>query len=96
MWEYIVPELAKKFRVVVFDWNFQGAVYRHGTRENSKQDFVFEAFSDDLISLIDSMALKNVFFVGHSMSGVIGCLAAVKRHDLFRRLLLLCASPRYC
>ncbi|CAA6671720.1 unnamed protein product [Spirodela intermedia] len=94
IWEYVLPELTKRCRVVVFDWNFGAAVNRHGSRETSKQS-IFEAFSEDLVSLMDSMGLKNVVFLGHSMSGMVGCIASIKRPDLFRRLILLGASPRY-
>ncbi|CAA7408837.1 unnamed protein product [Spirodela intermedia] len=94
IWEYVLPELTKRCRVVVFDWNFGAAVDRHGSRETSKQS-IFEAFSEDLVSLMDSMGLKNVVFLGHSMSGMVGCIASIKRPDLFRRLILLGASPRY-
>ncbi|KAI7987067.1 Strigolactone esterase D14 [Camellia lanceoleosa] len=41
------------------------------------------------------MNLKSSVFVGHSMSGIIGCIASIKRPELFKRLILVAASPRY-
>ncbi|KAJ1384114.1 Alpha/Beta hydrolase fold [Sesbania bispinosa] len=55
----------------------------------------YEPFADDLITVMDEMDLKYITFVGHSMSAMIGCIASIKRPDLFKRLILLCASPRY-
>ncbi|XP_078428873.1 alpha/beta-Hydrolases superfamily protein [Wolffia australiana] len=94
VWEYVLPEIANFCKVLVFDLNFSAAVDRRTTQEQSKPN-VYDAFADDLISLLDSFSFKDVLFVGHSMSGMIGCLASIKRPDLFGRLLLLCASPRY-
>uniref|UniRef100_A0A1D1XRA6 Sigma factor sigB regulation protein rsbQ n=1 Tax=Anthurium amnicola TaxID=1678845 RepID=A0A1D1XRA6_9ARAE len=94
IWENILPDLAQRCRVVVFDWNFLAVLAKSTDHGNSCYS-TYEAFSDDLVALMDEMDLKNVVFVGHSMAGMIGCIAAVKRPDLFRRLVPLGASPRY-
>ncbi|QHO36883.1 hypothetical protein S83_010832 [Arachis hypogaea] len=44
---------------------------------------------------MDEMGLKDIIFVGHSMAAMIGCIASTQRPNLFKRLVLLCASPRY-
>lgn len=54
----------------------------------------YDDFADDLIGLVDEMELKSTVFIGHSMSGMVGCIASVKRPDLFQRLLLVGATPR--
>ncbi|XAR66969.1 hypothetical protein NMG60_11013370 [Bertholletia excelsa] len=46
-------------------------------------------------SLFGAMNLKSTVFIGHSMSGMIGCIASIKRPELCRRLELVGASPRY-
>lgn len=94
IWDKILPHLTQHYKVVVFDWIFSGA-----SSDPNRFDAVnyssFEAFSDDLISLVDEMNLKQFIFVGHSMSGMIGCIASIKRPELFERLILVGASPRY-
>ncbi|XP_077225566.1 putative esterase KAI2 [Tasmannia lanceolata] len=92
IWEKIVPHLTKKYRVLLFDWNFSPD---SKLVEPSKDSYSFEAFSDDLISLVDELKLKRFVFIGHSMSGMIGCIASIKRPELFQSLILLGASPRY-
>ena len=94
IWDKIVPILAETYRVVVFDWPFSGAVKDENLYDPVKYSSL-EAFSDDLITLMTEMDLKAVTFVGHSMSGMISCIASIKRPDLFKRLILLGASPRY-
>ncbi|KAI8023977.1 Strigolactone esterase D14 [Camellia lanceoleosa] len=97
VWDKIVPHLAQRHRVVVFDWSFSGAVKDQNFFDPVKYSS-FDAFADDLISLLEEMNLSSsssMVFVGHSMSGMIGCIASVKRPELFSRLILIGASPRY-
>ena len=39
--------------------------------------------------------LNDVIFVGHSVSGMIGVLAAIREPERFARLVLIGSSPRY-
>ncbi|KAF9680511.1 hypothetical protein SADUNF_Sadunf06G0129000 [Salix dunnii] len=94
VWDKILPYLAKHCRVLVFDWIFSGAVQDPSLFDPVKYSS-YDAFANDLISLIDELNLKSSVFVGHSMSGMIGCIASIKRPDLFKRLILVGASPRY-
>ncbi|XP_061366496.1 strigolactone esterase D14 [Gastrolobium bilobum] len=94
IWDKITPFFAENYHVVLFDWPFSGAVKDESLYDPVKYSS-YEAFADDLITLMDQMDLKDVTFLGHSMSGIIGCLASIKRPELFKRLILLGASPRY-
>lgn len=93
-WDKIVPSLAQKYQVLMFDWNFSGVVTNKFNFDAIKY-CSFDAFADDLISLLDEMSIKSCVFVGHSMSGMIGCIASIKRPQLFKKLILIGASPRY-
>ncbi|KAH7511884.1 strigolactone esterase D14 [Ziziphus jujuba] len=94
IWEKIVPDLAQHFNVFLFDWLFSGAVNDQNLYDPSKYTS-YEHFADDLIDLLDEFNLKSVIFLGHSMSGMIGCIASVKRPQLFKQLILVGASPRF-
>ncbi|XVF88491.1 hypothetical protein PTKIN_Ptkin19aG0055500 [Pterospermum kingtungense] len=94
VWDKILPYLTPHYLVVVFDWTFSGAVKDPNLFEPSKYSS-YDAFANDLIALMDELDLKSSVFVGHSMSGMIGCIASVKRPELFNRLILVAASPRY-
>jgi len=45
--------------------------------------------ADDLIQTLDALGLKNILGVGHSMGGVYTLLAAIRRSDLFRAVVLI-------
>ncbi|XP_022731665.1 strigolactone esterase D14-like [Durio zibethinus] len=94
VWDKILPYLTKHYRVVVFDWTFSGAVKDPNLFDPLKYSS-YDAFANDLIALMDKLDLKSSVFVGHSMSGMIGCIASIKRPQLFNRLILVGASPRY-
>ncbi|KAJ9688501.1 hypothetical protein PVL29_014255 [Vitis rotundifolia] len=94
LWDKITPHLARSYRVLVFDWNFSGAVKDPSLYDSTKYSS-YDAFADDLIALLDEFKLRASVFVGHSMSGMIGCIASIKRPELFKRLILTAASPRY-
>lgn len=96
IWDKITPSFTEHYQVVLFDWPFSGAIKdQHQSLYDPIKYSSLEAFADDLVTLLDQMDLKAVTFVGHSMSGMIGCLASIKRPQLFKRLILLGASPRY-
>ncbi len=46
-------------------------------------------FAEDLILYMDMRGLKNVIGIGHSLGGVTSWLAALKRPDLFSKLILI-------
>ena len=97
LWENIVAPLEEKHQVLVFDWSFSGA-FNDEVQSNHSFDALkydsLHAFSDDLLSLIDEMNIKSCVFVGHSMSAMIGCIASIKRPHLFKKLVLIGASPK--
>lgn len=94
VWDKILPYLAQHYRVLVFDWTFSGAVEDQSLFDPLKHSS-YDAFANDLIALLDEMNLQSLIFVGHSMSGMIGCIASLKKPKLFNKLILLAASPRY-
>ena len=49
----------------------------------------WDLLADDIINHMDKMRRKGVIGIGHSMGGVASWLAAVRRPDLFSRLILI-------
>ncbi|KAL4320429.1 hypothetical protein HN51_064525 [Arachis hypogaea] len=96
IWDKIIPLLlAENYSIVLFDWPFSGAVEDKSLYEHSKYTSSFESYADAFITVMDEMGLKDIIFVGHSMAAMIGCIASTQRPNLFKKLVLLCASPRY-
>lgn len=92
LWDDVVPGLSEKYRVLVFDWRFDDGVMEY---VNGDSGCYYDDLADEVVSLLERMGLKGVVFVGHSMSGMIGCIASAKKPELFSRLVLVGASPRY-
>jgi sigma-B regulation protein RsbQ len=45
--------------------------------------------------LLDEIGAKQATYVGHSVSGMVGVLAAIEDPERFEKMILLNASPRY-
>lgn len=93
VWERYLPALTARFRVLLYDLPCAGTadpayfdLQRHG---------VLEGHAEDLAEILSGAAVRACSFVGHSVSGMIGILAAIERPDLFRHLITIGASPRY-
>src|SRR5581483_6738080 len=54
-----------------------------------------EGYADDVLEVIDAVGGAPVIFVGHSVSAMIGALAAVRRPEAFERLIMVGPSPCY-
>jgi sigma-B regulation protein RsbQ len=93
MWRLLAPSFFETFKVVLYD------LVGSGNSEISAYDFnkysTLEGYADDLIELCDSQKWTSVIFVGHSVSSMIGALAAKKRPDLFTDLIMISPSPCY-
>lgn len=93
VWYYLLPYLAYYFKVVVFDLAFSANV--NPNLYDPKRYSNFSAYSEDLICLLDHLKINNSIYLGHSMSAMIGCIAATKRPELFQHLIFLGGSPRF-
>lgn len=92
VWHLLIPYLACFFKVIVYDLAFSPNV--DPKLYNSKTYSNFDAYASDFLCLMDEMEVSKAVFVGHSMSAMIGCVAATRRPELFRHLILLNGSPR--
>ncbi|MBU3995819.1 MAG: alpha/beta hydrolase [Actinobacteria bacterium] len=93
VWRGIAARLAQEHRVVLFDYVGSG---RSDLAAYDEQRYdSLHGYAEDLIEVLDAVGASNVLFVGHSLSGMIGALAAIRRPEFFRKLLMVCPSPRY-
>jgi sigma-B regulation protein RsbQ len=93
MWRFITPQFKENYRIILID------LVGSGKSDENAYDFdkysSLEGYADDIIEICDALNLKDVCFVGHSVSAIIGLLAAVKRPALFKKLIMIGPSPRY-
>lgn len=92
MWRFVAPAFEDDYRVVLFDHiGFGGSdlsAYDQRHRELS-------GYADDVIALARAAGVENGIFVGHSVSAMIGIIAAQRAPELFDTLVLVGPSPRY-
>ena len=93
MWRLVVPRLAQRYRVVLFDHIGAGGSDL-GAYDRERYGSL-DGYAADVLELCDTLELADVIFVGHSVSGMIGVLAAAARPELFSALVLVGPSPRY-
>ncbi|WP_194832686.1 alpha/beta fold hydrolase [Nocardia sp. XZ_19_369] len=93
MWRLVVPMLAQRFRVVLFDHVGAG---RSDTSAWSAERYArLDAYAEDVVEICAELDLRDVVLVGHSVSAMIAVLAADLAPERFARLVLLTPSPRY-
>ena len=93
MWKDVAPAFEDEYHVVLFD--HVGAGGSDLSAWNPSKYGTLDGYADDVLELCRELELHDVVFVGHSVSSVIGILAAAKEPARFGKLILIGPSPRY-
>lgn len=93
MWQYIVPALEQKYKLILFD--YVGSGHSDLDAYSTERYSSLYGYVQDLLELIEYYSLSNIIFIGHSISSMIGMLAAIQRPDYFKRLIMIGPSPCY-
>ncbi|SNR93986.1 alpha/beta fold hydrolase [Actinomadura mexicana] len=93
MWRLTAPAFEPDYRVILFDHVGMGnsdlAAY------SAERYGALDAYAEDVLDIVHELDLHDVIFVGHSVSAMIGVLAANREPHRFARLVLVGPSPRY-
>lgn len=93
MFRYLVADFQKDFRCVTYNLAGTGTTNPQLYRRERYQ--TLEGYADDAIAVCDTLGLRDVIHVGHSVSSMIAAIAARKRPELFASLVMIGPSPRY-
>ncbi|HEX7860958.1 MAG TPA: alpha/beta hydrolase [Verrucomicrobiae bacterium] len=93
MWRFVAPAFEVTQQVVLFD--YVGSGKSDAKEYNAERYSSLRGYAQDVLDVCDALELREVVFVGHSVSSITGILAAIKRPDLFHSLILVAPSPRY-
>ena len=93
MWRYVAPRFEAEFRVILFD--HMGAGGSDLSAYDPERYSSLDGYAADVLDICRDLDLRDVLFVGHSVSAMIGVLAAAADPGRFARLVLLSPSPRY-
>jgi len=93
MWRHVAPAFAADHRVVLFD--HVGAGGADPAAWDPERYASLDGYATDVLEICAALDLTGVVFVGHSVSAMIGVLAAGREPDRFAKLVLVGPSPRY-
>ena len=93
MWRFITPAFEEHYRLILFDYVGSGG--SDLTAYDPVRYGSLEGYAQDVLDIIRVLDLRNVTFVGHSVSSMIGLLAAKREPSYFERLIMIGPSPRY-
>ena len=93
MWRFVAPAFEDAYRVIRFDHVGAGRSDL-GAWTRTKYGRL-DGYAADVLEICAALDLRDVIFVGHSVSAMIGVLAATAEPDRFAALVLVGPSPRY-
>jgi len=93
MWRLVAPAFESTHRVVLFD--HVGAGGSDASQYSKAKYSTLQGYVDDVLEICREAELSDVIFVGHSVSAMIGVLAAIQEPARFAKLVLVGPSPRY-
>ncbi|EPS71370.1 hypothetical protein M569_03387, partial [Genlisea aurea] len=92
-WKHLLPHLVDGYRVILYD--NMGA----GTTNPDYFDFdryaTLEGYAYDLLAILEEFGVEKCIYVGHSLSSMTGAVASILRPDLFHKIVMVSASPRF-
>lgn len=93
MWRFLTPAFEDQYKVILFD--YVGAGQSDQSAYNRTKYSSLQGYADDMLEICKALELENVIFVGHSVSSMIGMLAALKEPAHFEKLIMVGPSPSY-
>ncbi|HEX2060462.1 MAG TPA: alpha/beta hydrolase [Thermoanaerobaculia bacterium] len=93
MWRHVTPAFEDDHRIVLFD--HVGAGGSDLSAYDRERYDTLDGYARDVLEICAALDLRDVTFVGHSVSSMIGVLAANREPDRFAHLIMVGPSPRY-
>ena len=93
MWRFLTPAFADRYKIVLFD--YVGSGKSDLSAYDERRYGSLNGYAQDVLDICEALDLRDVIFVGHSVSSVIGVLAANRAPERFERLIFLGPSASY-
>lgn len=93
VWRYITPAFADDYQIITFD--FVGAGKSDLSAYDEERYNSLSGYARDILEICEALDLRQVIFVGHSVSSMSGLLAARQNPEYFDSLIFIGPSPRY-
>ena len=93
MWRFVTPAFENDYKIILFD--YVGAGKSDKSAYNQERYSSLHGYAQDVLDICEELQLKNIVFVGHSVSSMIGLLAAIEHPQHFEKLIMVGPSPCY-
>ena len=93
MWRFVAPAFESNYKVILID--LVGSGKSDSASFNPVKYSSLKGYAEDILEICDALKLKDVIYVGHSVSSIIGALASIVGPDFFSRLVMIGPSPKY-
>jgi sigma-B regulation protein RsbQ len=93
MWRFLAPSFGDRFKTILFDLTGSGASDLKAY--DPAKYATLHGHAQDVLEIIDECADGPVVFVGHSVSAIIGMLAAIDSPKSFGPHVMIGPSPSY-
>ena len=85
-WRLITPAFEQEYKNILFDLvDFEKSDLKEYNKERYND---FSGYAQDILEIIHALKLRDILFVGHSVGAMIGLIAAVKKRDSFKLMIL--------
>lgn len=93
MWRHVTPAFEGDYKVITFD--NVGAGDSDASKFDTGKYATLHGYAQDILDILHAVDARKAIFVGHSVSAMVGILAAIAEPDLFEHLILVGPSPSY-
>lgn len=93
VWKRITHAFEEDHQIILFD--YVGAGKSDISAYDKTKYSSLEGYAQDILDICDELKVKDVVFVGHSVSCMVGILASIKKPYLFSKLIFIAPSPCY-
>lgn len=93
MWRFVTPAFEEDYKIVLLD--YVGCGRSDIKAYNPERYCNLQGYARDVLEVCEALELKDIIFVGHSVSSMIGLLAAIENSDLFSCMVFVGPSARY-
>jgi sigma-B regulation protein RsbQ len=93
MWRLVTPAFSASHQIILFD--HVGAGRSDLSAFSPAKYSSLQGYADDVVEIAEHLGITGATFIGHSVSAMIGALAAIRSPGIFNRLVMIGPSPRY-
>lgn len=93
MWRFLTPSFENDHRIVLFD--YVGAGRSDLSAYDERRYSTLDGYASDVLEVCEAAGVEDAVFVGHSVSSMVGVLAAKREPHRFSHLIMVGPSPRY-